>query len=43
MLIHRKALDDERSRARQVMDDGKVTVQRQIEDQRRQIQQESLG
>ena len=43
VLIHRKALDDERSRARQVMDDGEVTVQRQIEDQRRQIQQESLS
>ena len=36
-------MDDERSRARQVMDDGEVTVQRQIEDQRRQIQQESLS
>lgn len=35
-------MEDERSRARQVLDDGETSVQRQIEDQRRQIQEESL-
>eukprot|EP00434_Breviolum_minutum_P038655 symbB.v1.2.034296.t1/scaffold4400.1/size40136/1 len=36
----RKAMEDEQSRAKQVMDDGEVSVQRQIEDQRRQLQAE---
>ena len=38
----RKAMEDEQSRAKQVMDDGEVSVQRQIEDQRRQLQAEML-
>lgn len=35
-------MEDEQSRAKQVMDDGEVSVQRQIEDQRRQLQAEML-
>lgn len=42
LVACRKAMEDEQSRAKQVMDDGEVSVQRQIEDQRRQLQAEML-
>lgn len=42
LVTCRKAMEDEQSRAKQVMDDGEVSVQRQIEDQRRQLQAEML-